>query len=106
MLRRDVTPKTFKKEVLKSDIPTIVDFWAPWCGPCRMSEPVLVEISNKHAEKLQVVMINIDDHQTFAEQHNVMSVPTTIAFKGGEEVGRQVGFADAHSFDDILKKII
>src|ERR1700758_4909545 len=80
----EVTDNNFQAEVLESDVPVLVDFWAPWCGPCRMVAPVVQEIAEERGEALKVVKINIDDNQNTAVQFNVMSIPTLMLFKGGE----------------------
>jgi thioredoxin 1 len=86
-----VTDDTFKNDVLGSDKPVVVDFWATWCGPCRMVAPVLDEIAGEHADKLTVAKLNIDENQVTARDYRVMSIPTMIVFKGGEVVKTIVG---------------
>src|SRR5436305_14228146 len=80
----DVTDNNFQAEVLESEKPVLVDFWAPWCGPCRMVAPVVEEIAQEHAEQLKVVKLNIDENQNTAIQFNVMSIPTLILFRTGQ----------------------
>jgi thioredoxin 1 len=81
--------KTFEKEVLKSKDPVLVDFWAPWCGPCRMLAPTLDELSK--SGKIKVIKINVDNNQELAAQYNVSSIPTLIMFKGGRPFEGKVG---------------
>ena len=87
----DVTDNNFQAEVLESDKPVHVDFWAPWCGPCRMVAPVVEEIAQEHAEDLKVVKLNIDDNQNTAIQFNVMSIPTLILFRNGQPAKTVIG---------------
>jgi thioredoxin 1 len=87
----DVTDTSFKDDVLGSDKTVVVDFWAEWCGPCKMVAPVLDEIARDHADKLTVAKLNIDENQVTARDYRVMSIPTMIVFKGGEVVKTIVG---------------
>ena len=86
-----VTDATFDEEVLKSDKPVIVDYWAEWCGPCRMVAPVLEEIATEHADKINVVKINIDDNPQVAQRYQILQIPTLNVFSGGEVVKQVIG---------------
>ena len=88
----EVTDATFEEAVLKADRPTVVDFWAVWCGPCKMIAPVLVEIGEEYDGKIQIAKLDVDHNNQSAFQYGVMSIPTLILFKDGEEVERLVGF--------------
>ena len=100
----EITDANFDEKVLKSTIAVLVDFWAPWCGPCRMAGPVLDELAKEYEGKVQIVKINIDDNQKSAADYDVMSIPTTILFKEGKEIERQIGFAGKKVFEDLVKK--
>jgi thioredoxin 1 len=87
----EVTDSNFQAEVIESEVPVLVDFWAPWCGPCRMVAPVVEEIAEEKGDQLKVVKLNIDDNQNTAIQFNVMSIPTLILFRNGEVAKTVVG---------------
>ena len=80
----EVTDATFQTEVLNSTVPVLVDFWAPWCGPCRAIAPLLDELAGEYAGKAKVVKINVDDHQAVAQRYRVSSIPNLIVFKNGQ----------------------
>jgi len=87
-----VTDGTFQQDVLQSDEPVLVDFWATWCQPCRMVAPVVEEIASENTGKLKVLKLDVDENQNTAMQYGVSSIPTLILFKGGQPVERVVGF--------------
>lgn len=100
----EITDADFEEKVLKSTVPVLVDFWAPWCGPCRMAGPILDELAKEYEGKVQVAKINIDNNQKSAADYDVMSIPTTILIKDGKEIERQIGFAGKQAFEDLMKK--
>ncbi len=102
----NVTDADFEEKILKSNTPVFVDFWAPWCGPCKMAEPVLEELSEEYSGKVQIAKLNVDENQESTQKYGVMSIPTTVLFKGGEEIDRQTGFSGKKTFEDLIKKAL
>jgi len=102
----EITSDVFKNEVLESDKPVVVDFWAPWCGPCRMVTPVLEEISQKMNGKIKFVKLNTDENQKTAMDYQIMAIPSLLIFKDGHEVDRIVGFVPQEQLEADLQKII
>ena len=99
-----VTDKNFKEEVLGSQIPVLVDFWAPWCGPCRMVAPVVDEIAAQYEGKIKVVKVNTDDNPNVSGQYGIRSIPTLLLFKGGEKVDTVVGAVPKTTLVNTLEK--
>ncbi|MEM7181555.1 MAG: thioredoxin [Spirochaetota bacterium] len=87
----NVTDSNFDSEVISSDVPVLVDFWAEWCGPCRMVGPVVEELSNDYAGKLKVAKIDVDSNQELAQKYGITSIPSLLVFKSGEVVDKIIG---------------
>jgi thioredoxin len=87
----EVTDNNFQAEVIESDTPVLVDFWAPWCGPCRVVAPVLEEIAEEKGDALRIVKLNVDENQQTAAAFEVLSIPTLILFRGGQPVKKVIG---------------
>ena len=98
-----LTSANFEDEVLKSDKPVLVDFWAPWCGPCRMLAPVIEEIAEEYAGSAKVGKINVDDEPQHAARFRVSSIPTVIVFKNGKAVNASVGFRPKEQIAAMLR---
>lgn len=99
---QQVTTATFRAEVLESDKPVLVDFWAAWCGPCRMLAPVIDELEAEQAG-IKVCKVNIDDNPELAQQYGVMSIPTVILFRNGQVDKQLVGVRPKEDFEQLLK---
>jgi thioredoxin 1 len=100
------TDAGFDQEVLKSEVPVLVDFWAPWCGPCLMMAPLLEEIAQTQRGKLKVVKINVDDNNKTAMTYGVMAIPTLMVFKGGEVKEKSVGVVPKAKLAEIVSRHI
>jgi thioredoxin 1 len=99
-----VTTKTWDLEVLGSDIPVFVDFWAEWCGPCRMVGPAVEQIGRIMTGKIKVAKLNVDENQEIAMKYGIRSIPSLILFKGGKEVGRTIGAAPKETYLKFIEK--
>jgi len=102
----NVDQNSFQTEVLNSSKPVLVDFWAPWCGPCRMVAPVVDAVADEYADKLKVVKVNVDDNQATAMTYGVMSIPTLAVFKNGEMVQRLVGYMPKGDLTKVIDDVL
>ena len=102
----EITDKSFEDVVLKSDKPVMVDFWAAWCGPCRMVGPIIDELSEEYEGKAVVGKVDIDSNQQYAAQFGVRNIPTVLVFKNGELVDRKVGVSSKNDYAQALDSLI
>ncbi|MDI3477974.1 MAG: thioredoxin 1 [Thermoanaerobacterium sp.] len=101
-----ITKNNFQEEVVNSNIPVLVDFWAEWCGPCRMVSPIIEELANDYEGKVKVGKINVDEENELAMQFKIMSIPTIALFKDGKMVDKIVGARPKSDFEDFINKNI
>ncbi len=106
MAVEEVTDSLFKETVLESSVPVLVDFWAPWCGPCRMVAPVVEEISAQYGDRLKVVKVNTDENPQVATQYGIRSIPTLMIFKEGQRVDMVVGAVPKTTLASTLEKYL
>lgn len=99
----EVSDANFQEEVLNSDQTVLVDFWAPWCGPCKMVGPIVEQLADEYAGKAKVCKLNVDENNATAMTYRVMSIPTLILFKNGEEVDRIIGFRPKQELAQLLE---
>ena len=100
------TDQDFEEKVLKAKTPVFVDFFAEWCGPCKMAGPVIDELAEEYKDKLVIGKVDVDANKEYAGKYGVMSIPTVIMFKDGEEVDRMTGFKGKEGFEEMIKKAL
>ncbi len=106
MSAKPVTDDSFEQDVIQSTVPVLVDFWAPWCGPCRMVAPIVEEIADEFEGKLKVLKLNTDENPNIASEYGIRSIPTLMVFKGGEKVDTVVGAVPKSTLSQTVSKYI
>ena len=101
---RNVTSMSWETDVMKSDLPVLVDFWAEWCGPCRMVGPAIEQLAQTMSDKIRVAKLNVDENQEIALKYNVRSIPSILLFKEGKEISRTVGAASKESYQRFIEQ--
>jgi thioredoxin 1 len=101
-----ITGSNFESEVLQSAVPVLIDFWAPWCGPCKMIGPFIDELAKEYEGRLKVGKVNIDDEGTLAERHNVVSIPTLMVYKDGQIANLSVGVSPKPKIEGLFKDLV
>lgn len=104
MAALNVSDQDFETQVIQSKLPVLVDFWAPWCEPCKMAAPVFETIAQEYKTKLIVAKLNVDENQASAAKFNILSIPTVVLFKDGKEIDRQTGFSSKEKYEELIKK--
>lgn len=102
MAELNLTTDLFEQEVLQADVPVLLDFWAPWCGPCRMLAPTVEEIAEEYDGKVKVCKVNVDEEEELAMRFGIASIPTLLVFKNGELTDTHVGFAAKEQIEELL----
>lgn len=102
----NVTQDNFENEVLKSDTPVLVDFWAAWCGPCRMVSPVIDQIADEYDGKIKIAKVNVDENPELAGKYEILSIPSVFLFKDGQKVDAVIGARPKEVFESMIKKIV
>ena len=101
----EINDQSFEEKALESKTPVLLDLFADWCGPCKLAEPVLEELSVEYKDKIVIAKLDVDQNPATTQKLGVMSIPTTVLFQNGKEIGRQVGFAGKKAFVELLTKV-
>jgi thioredoxin 1 len=101
-----ITASNFDSEVIHSSLPVLLDFWADWCGPCKMLSPVIEEIERDYADKIKVGSINVDEEEALAQQHSIASIPCIIVYNAGKIYARQVGVMPRQLIENLFKELL
>src|SRR5437588_8856464 len=103
---QEVTDQSFEQDVLKAEVPVLVDFWAEWCGPCKMLAPTVEKVANEYEGKAKFVKLNIDDHNQVAQRYGIKGIPTLILFKDGSEADRTVGLTTKDNISRMIDRVL
>jgi thioredoxin 1 len=102
----EINEKNFEDEVLKSDLPVLVDFWAPWCGPCQMLTPILEDVANDYEGKIRVVKVNIQENENLASQYGIMAIPNLKIFKNGQVIDEIIGLQPKEAIGEKIEAVL
>jgi len=102
----EITTDNFQSEVLESPVPVLIDFWASWCGPCKMIAPLIDQLADEYRDRLKVGKVNVDEEGALAEQHGIVSIPTLIVYKDGALAGQKTGAAPKHDIEALFKNLL
>ena len=102
----NITKSNFEKEVVSSEIPVVLDFWATWCGPCKMLSPVLNELAAEYSDRARICKVNVDDEPELSARFGIASIPTLIFFRNGEILKKTVGYREKDELEEMLKELL